>query len=215
MKTTNEIAVEYVDHMGSDLSVVNSARVSFNKKKDIMDASDEKLIKYLAKHNHWSPFAHTSLCLKVTAPIFVARQLVKHQVGGVWNEISRRYVSDNIVYYVPDAWRSAPINMKQGSGDKQYDFHVDDISDVLELCTNRYNELLEKGVAPEQARMILPINLMTEWYWTGSLVFWERVCKLRLDPHAQQECRDVAVLISDICLNQFPCSWNALFMKEI
>jgi thymidylate synthase (FAD) len=205
---TAKIKVDYIDHMGTDLTVVNSARVSFNKTKTSFDSSDEKLIKYLAKHNHWSPFAHTTVQIKVLAPIFTARQLVKHTVGGVWNEVSRRYVDEEPTFYIPEFWRSRPKNSKQGSGDEI----ISDINinDFLDSSLALYNNLLAKNVAPEMARMILPQNMMTEWYWTGSLVFWARVCNLRLDSHTQQETREVAKQISDICANLFPVSWREL-----
>ena len=203
-----QITVDYVDHMGTDLTVVNSARVSFNKSKEVFDEQDEKLIRYLAKHDHWSPFAHTSVQLKVAAPIFVARQLVKHQVGGVWNEVSRRYVDDEPAFYIPGEWRSRPLNSKQGSGSDI--ISNIDISKHIQDSVNLYNQLLEQNVAPEMARMVLPQNMMTEWYWTGSLVFWARVCKLRLDSHTQEESQVVAQQISNICARIFPISWQQL-----
>ena len=204
-----DISVEYIDHMGSDNTVVNAARVSFNKTSDTYTTEENtKLIKYLALHNHWSPFAHTTVQLKITAPIFVARQLVKHQIGGVWNEISRRYVSYEPSFYNPTTWRSKPTTSKQGSG-KDIISGID-IIPFLESSLALYNELLDKGVAPEMARMILPQNMITEWYWTGSLVFWSRVCKLRLDPHTQEESTEVAKHISVICEKYFPVSWKYL-----
>lgn len=203
-----EIKVDYVDHMGTDLTVVNSARVSFNKRKEKFEEQDEKLISYLAKNAHWSPFAHTSIQLKVIAPIFVARQLVKHQVGGVWNETSRRYVSDNPSFYIPEQWRGKPLNSKQGSSDSIIE-NIN-IDAFVNSSISLYNELLEKGVAPEMARMVLPQNMMTEWYWTGSLVFWDRVCKQRLDNHSQKETQMVAQQIDKICARLFPVSWRHL-----
>ena len=209
---TSEIKVDYIDHMGNDLTVVNSARVSFDKKKDIFDEQDEKLIKYLATHNHWSPFAHTSVKFKISAPIFVARQLVKHQVGGVWNEVSRRYVSDEPTFYMPNTWRGKPSHSKQGSSEEI----IQDVSiaAIINDVVKKYNELLEQGVSPEMARMLLPQNMMTDWYWTGSLVFWERVCKQRLDFHAQEETRTVARQISNICSELFPISWKHLLKNK-
>lgn len=243
--------VEYVDHMGSDLSVVNAARVSFAKASEwshvcwscdfsSMDWHDDvcpqcgtdnygrrpgdgmelaerdvKLIRYLAEHNHWSPFAHTSIQLRVKAPIFVARQLVKHQVGGVWNEVSRRYVDDEPSFYFPDVWRGRPDgSMKQGSSEidafAKLGYVPDYIKQSVESALAAYEIALEDGVAPEQARMLLPQNMHTEWYWTGSLMFFHRVCKLRLDPHAQAETREVAQQIRDIVLPIFPVSWSSL-----
>lgn len=210
--------VEKIDHMGNDATIVNAARVSFNKAIDKMSIKDEKLLLYLAKNDHWSPFAHTSIQLRVSAPIFVARQLVKHTVGGVWNEVSRRYVSDNVSFYLPDEWRSKPVNAKQGSGDNIQNPQSSDMYERLfELCRHAlftYNDMIDSGVAPEQARMVLPQNLMTQWYWTGSLMFWYRVCKLRLDNHAQKEAQQIAEYISDICKKTFPISWMALFTYE-
>ncbi len=223
--------VTLIDHMGSDLSVVNAARVSFHKESkyeefypddglDFPDyrlpEKDVKLINYLAKHNHWSPFAHTSIQLRVSAPIFVARQLVKHQVGGVWNEVSRRYIDDEPEFYFPDVWRGKPENAKQGSSGE-----VDDSKmfrsiavETSKECLAVYKNMIACGVAPEQARMILPQNTMTEWIWTGSLQFFARVCKLRLDPHAQQETQEVAAMIQDIVSQLFPVSWAALMQSE-
>ena len=210
----SNIEVQYIDHMGSDKSVVNAARVSFSKDNydEEFNTKDEKLISYLAKHNHWSPFAHNSIQFKITAPIFIARQLVKHQVGGVWNEVSRRYVSYDPTLFVPDLWRGKPENAKQGSSGKLDNQTA--LFDILEEhhnnCLIIYKTLLENGVCPEQARMVLPLSSMTDWYWTGSLMFWARVCKQRIDPHSQEEARQVAVLISDHCRKLFPVSWGAL-----
>lgn len=219
----SDMEVTYLDHMGSDLSVVNAARVSFAKESEWEDVSNElgmgivktlsdkdaKLISYLARHNHWSPFAHTSLQFRIKAPIFVARQLVKHQVGGVWNEVSRRYVDDEPEFWFPKVWRGAPVNAKQGS-DGVVDLTGQDVSDSGRLCLSWYEWLLEAGVAPEQARMVLPQNIMTEWIWTGSLMFFARVCKLRLDSHAQAETQEVAQLINSLIPKEFEHSWKAL-----
>lgn len=212
MKTTNKSMVDYVDHMGSDLSVVNSARVSFNKTQLEMDEGDERLIKYLARHNHWSPFAHTSIQLRVHAPLFVARQMVKHQVGGVWNEVSRRYVDDEPEFYFPDYWRKRANNKKQGSCDHEYiqSVSTDTAQDLVYNIVDCYNRMIEDEVAPELARMILPQNMMTTWYWTGSLMFFHRVYKQRTDPHAQKESQDVANQIGAICSKLFPISWKEL-----
>jgi thymidylate synthase (FAD) len=222
MKTA-DMQVTYVDHMGTDLTVVNAARVSFDKESSweinspvprecALKTSDAKLINYLAYNSHWSPFAHTSVQLRVKAPIFVARQLVKHQVGGVWNEVSRRYVDSEPEFYFPDEWRGKPVNAKQGS-----DGLVDDqegLTAFVKAQTTQavmvYNSMLRDGVAPEQARMVLPQNMMTEWYWTGSLVFWARVCRLRLDSHSQAETTQVAQRISDVVAPLFPVSWREL-----
>lgn len=202
--------------MGSDLSVVNAARVSFDKFHEVFEPSDTKLISYLAKHNHWSPFAHTALQFRIKAPIFVARQLVKHQVGGVWNEVSRRYVDSEPEFYFPDVWRKRAEDKKQGSSEDQLEmiYPECDLGMWIESQTSEqlclYKTCLDKGMCPEQARMFLPLNTMTEWIWTGSLYFFARVCNLRLDPHAQKECRDVAQLLSEHCSKKFPESWKVL-----
>lgn len=208
------MSVELTDHMGSDLSVVNAARVSFSKFKEDMDDGDAKLIRYLADHNHWSPFAHATLSFRIKAPIFVARQLVKHQIGLSWNEVSRRYVSDEPEFYWPDQWRAAPTGgAKQGSSDGS-SLDQADANDCLETiqdcAVSIYRSLLNAGVAPEMARMVLPQNMMTEWIWTGTLYAFARVCNLRLDAHAQAETTVVAHEISKHCSNQFPVSWQAL-----
>lgn len=222
MKTA-DIAVTLLDHMGSDLTVANAARVSFDKETlfewdheelclKLSDA-DARLVKYLARHDHWSPFAHTSVQFRVKAPIFVARQLVKHQVGGVWNEVSRRYVDSEPEFYIPAEWRGRPDgSVKQGSGEPvSYQLLVEAVvkkTTADALAT--YNALLSGGIAPEMARMVLPQNTMTEWYWTGSLMFWARVCRQRLDAHAQAETRQVALLVSQHMQKLFPVSWDVL-----
>jgi len=209
-----EMDVEYLDHMGSDLTVVNAARVSFAKEHEVfMEGKDEKLIKYLAEHNHWSPFAHTSVQFRIKAPIFVARQLVKHQVGGVWNEVSRRYVDSEPEFWFPKEIRSRPEgSMKQGSGGihMSNDFWLGSLKRVTYECLTAYEYAISDGVAPELARMVLPQNTMTEWYWTGSLMFFARVCKQRTDSHAQQESQEIAKLISGHMKELFPVSWEVM-----
>ena len=208
--------VELIDHMGSDASVVNAARVSFGKRIKEMSEGDTKLIKYLAKHNHWSPFGHASLQFRIKAPIFVARQLVKHQVGLTWNEISRRYVEYEPEFYEVDKWRGRPINKKQGSSEEEIEWidrstRTDALqSQVENVALKNYNRMLEAGVAPEQARMILPQSMMTEWYWSGTLYAFARVCNLRCAEDAQYETRIVANLINDECEKLFPISWIEL-----
>lgn len=222
MKTAN-IAVTLLDHMGSDLTVVNAARVSFDKESeferdheelcDKLSDADARLVKYLAKHDHWSPFAHTSVQFRVKAPIFVARQLVKHQVGGVWNEVSRRYVDSEPEFYTPAEWRGRPEgSVKQGSGDpvRAQVLVGAFVKKVTKEALETYNAMLAHGVAPEMARMVLPQHTMTEWYWTGSLMFWARVCRQRLDAHAQEESRQVALLVSQHMRKLFPVSWDVL-----
>lgn len=204
--------VELVDHMGSDLTVVNAARVSFAKTSEKMDDKDERLIHYLAEHGHWSPFAHAFMQFRIKAPIFVARQLVKHQIGLSWNEVSRRYVDAPPEFHNPVAWRGRPTNSKQGSEGEVDDQNT--AQKVLEqthlLAFKHYNILIEQGVAPEQARMILPQSTLTEWYWSGSLHAFARVCNQRLASHSQLETKEVARQIQDHAITKFPVSWTAL-----
>ena len=216
--------VEYVDHMGSDVNVVNAARVSFAKEVEEFDlVKDSKLINYLAKHNHFTPLAHTSITIRVKAPIFMARQFVKHQIGLVWNEESRRYIDDEPEFYIPKEWRGRPVNAKQGSNGvhpmlKEYGKDGKDgcldleswFLEETENSLNLYETLIEEQVAPEQARMVLPQNVMTNWMWTGSLVAFARVVKLRTDSHAQQEAQELGWLIHDAIKDLYPVSWKAL-----
>jgi thymidylate synthase (FAD) len=204
-----QITTTLIDHMGSDLSVVNAARVSFGKKHDTFQDKDTKLIKYLAKHKHISPFGHAFASFHVKAPIFVARQLVKHKFLR-WNEISRRYVDDEPEFYVPEVWRGKSADKKQGSeGEVKGPWGMlvgQEARDTLLL----YTGLLKQGVAPEQARMVLPQSTMTEWYWSGSLDAFASVCKLRCASDTQYESRIVADQISDVMRDLFPVSWDAL-----
>jgi len=204
--------VDLVDHMGTDLTVVNAARVSFDKTSSTLDEKDIKLINYLARHNHWSPFSHCFLQFRVKAPIFIARQLAKHQVGLSWNEVSRRYVDSEPEFYEPDTWRGKPENVKQGSEGEAKSQYFPNlyIGDVTQLALTNYNKMITQGVAPEMARMILPQNMYTEWYWSGSLYAFSRVCQLRLDKTSQIEVQQVARQISAYCTTKFPHSWNAL-----
>jgi thymidylate synthase (FAD) len=223
--------VALIDHMGTDLSVVNAARVSFSKESDwesitpagpvpgVLKQSDEKLIKYLAKHNHWTPFGHCSVSFRIKAPVFVARQLGKHQVGLVWNEVSRRYVDSQPEFYFPKKWRGKPTDKKQGSSEEEVEINpvtgtgpslVDDYEQAIKRCMWAYDQLLRKEVAPEMARMVLPQSMFTEWYWTGSLMAFSRVCSLRIKEDVQKETRDVASLIDKECENLFPMSWEQL-----
>ena len=209
------IKVTHIDSMGTDLSVVNAARVSFgNQSKWNPNFRDEpplyerdaKLIKYLAEHEHYSPFGHCFASFHVKAPIFVARQLVKHKFLR-WNEISRRYVDGPPEFYVPEVWRGRSADKKQGS---EGIVDVGDWGDTNWACLTAYNDLLEQGVAPEQARMVLPQSTMTEWYWSGSLDAFADMCNLRCKPDAQYETRLVADQISVEMGDMFPVSWAAL-----
>ena len=202
--------VDIVDKMGSDLTVVNSARVSFAKEvnaKDYDKDKEEKLIKYLAEHDHWSPFSHCFMQFRIKAPVFVARQLVKHQVGLAWNEVSRRYVDEEPEFYIPFIWRGRPENKKQGSSDKEIEF---DITPTVKYVKETYNNLLKDGVAPEMARMVLPQNMMTEWFWSGSLYAFARVCNLRNKEDAQEETRMITHHISRHLKDHFPLSGKYL-----
>ena len=212
--------IEYVDHMGTDLTVVNAARVSFNKESEwdaghILSVKDSKLVKYLADHNHWTPFAHTSITLRIKAPISIRTQLFKHKVGFTENEISRRYVSYEPDLYYP-FFRGKPTNgAKQGSEDFIQDpkvkLTIDKIyRDSAESAIESYNDLLDAGGAPEQARFILPQGVYTEWWWTGSLPAYARVYKQRTDPHAQWEVQQYAKSIGEIIESLFPESWSVL-----
>ena len=200
-----------VDFMGSDLTIVNAARVSFGKRAEKLDEKYKKLIDYLAKHEHWTPFAHTCISFHIKAPLFVARQLGKHQVGLVWNEISRRYVDFEPEFHIPEVWRAKSINRKQGSDPiKTIDMGTEEYEKVTNENMTQYTKLIKAGVAPEQARMVLPQSMYTEWYWTGSLYSFSRVCELRLSVDVQEETRFLVQDIYSECLKLFPYSWKAL-----
>lgn len=209
--------VEYVDHMGSDLTVVNSARVSFNKHKEVMDSSDERLVNYLAKHNHITPFQHPQITLRMQAPVPIRTQLFKHKIGLTENEESRRYVSTRPQLFIPEYFRSAPEgSIKQGSGERHMfsDALLEAYKGHCEESISLYESMIEDGVAPEQARFILPQGVEVQWYWTGSLAAFARVYWQRSDSHAQQEVQQVAKMISDIIQPLYPVSWKALTQQE-
>lgn len=222
-----------INHMGDELTIVNAARVSFAKESEwietggkVLQEKDRKLINYLAIKNHWTPFGHCMLQFHVKAPIFVARQLVKHQIGLVWNEVSRRYVSDTPELYWPDKWRKANPDKKQGSYEDQFvdlgsithysdydggNIGLDEcLDDTLTDLVKMYEKMIDNGVAPEQARMILPQNMYTEWYWTGSLMAFARICNLRLYPDAQYETRLVCEDFYHSIRPLFPNAWPML-----
>jgi len=214
------IKATYINHMGNDLTVANAARVSFGKTSEMEDdpwgppklkAKDDKLIRYLAKHKHISPFGHCFASFHVKAPIFVARQLVKHKFLR-WNEISRRYVDDEPEFFVPDVWRGRSADKKQGSDGEVKLGTLDSliVSDSPDEALCAYNALLDAGVAPEQARMVLPQSMMTEWYWSGSLDAFADMCRLRCKPDTQAETREVAKQIDHKMIELFPVSWGAL-----
>lgn len=231
-----QIKVELVDSCCTDLDTVNAARVSFDKesewidnpfknnKADCLHADDVKLIKYLASHKHMTPFRHNFVKLRVKAPIFLAAQLKKHQAGLSWNEVSRRYVSSEPEFYVPEVWRGKPEgSIKQGSagvveelviysvGDDDYKEPIDEVyKDSLEESFWVYQRMLENGVAPEMARMVLPQSMMTEWIWSGNLLAFAHVYKERIANGAQQEAQDFAQQLNEAIGDLAPVSWKAL-----
>ena len=227
------IEVTYIDHMGTDLTVANAARVSFGKVSEMEDdpwgppklkEKDDKLIRYLAKHKHISPFGHCFASFHIKAPVFVARQLVKHKFLR-WNEISRRYVDEDPEIYEPDVWRGRSKDKKQGSYGDVTDYAMnfvwwDDykLGDQIEFYKKgvvaMYKRMIEIGIAPEQARMVLPQSTMTEWYWSGSLDAFADMCNLRCKTDTQLETRIVANMVSNKMLELFPVSWEALHDKE-
>jgi thymidylate synthase (FAD) len=232
----SKMQAELIDRMGDDLTVVNSARVSFQTVSTELKERDKKLIKYLASHDHWTPFAHVQLSFRVKAPIFIARQMVKHQVGLVWNEVSRRYVDSEPEFYSPTAWRGRPDgSIKQGSGgivdlsswhgtelgallrqedgDARDTWSLDgEVEEIGAYVLELYKKLLAAGVAPEQARIILPQSTMTEWVWSGSLVAFARIVKQRTHEGAQEEAKELALLIKDEIesVSELETSWLAL-----
>lgn len=228
----SQIKATYIHHCGTDLTVANAARVSFGKSSEMeedahgvwhMNDKDVKLINYLAKHEHLSPFGHCFFTFHIKAPVFVRAQLVKHEYLRM-NEISRRYVSDTPEFYTPDVWRGKPTDKKQGSAD--WTIHYDSLPLVVKTGENPYegyewtnyntvavelyNELISSNIAPEMARMVLPQSMMTEWYWSGSLDAFFNMCRLRLKPDAQYESRLVALQVSEAISEACPVSWKAL-----
>lgn len=240
----SQIKVDCIGHYGTDLTVVDAARTSFDKtskweyicdgmcfsctcdgKDKKLKASDEKLIKYLATHKHFSPFNHSFISVRVKAPVFVARQLVKHKFMP-WNEVSRRYVQSDVEFYTPESWRKAAENVKQGSSAEVVDisilgdmenpegncvFHPHEVNQV---ALDTYNTLLDLGVCAEEARMVLPQSMMTTWIWSGTLGAFCDMLKLRLDSHTQYETRIVAQEVAKIVKDLFPVSYEALVGVE-
>lgn len=235
--------VTYVNHMGDDLEVVDAARVSFNKRSEWtnrywmdeagdpgeLKATDEKLIKFLARHNHWTPFAHTAIKLRVSAPIPIRTQCFKHKAGFVENEESRRYISSKPKVFIPKAWRKAAANVKQGSSKETFakgelligDFFPSDYGhqyldvadaykEVTDLCVRTYTRMIEGGVCPEQARFVLPQGVEVNWMWTGSLYAYANFYNKRSDEHAQKEIQELAAMVDKIIRPLFPVSWRAL-----
>ena len=255
----NNSEVEYIDHMGSDLKVVNAARISFkslsqweDERNRVLSKRDQNLIDFLARgmsskdynkyletikntqdyeviedclkalqaQTHFTPFCHNVVTLHCKVPMFVARQLIKHQIGMTWNEVSRRYVNTNIQFYNPKEWRSAPDNKKQGSGNDVVTKITDDYGDSWYIdpdfktwcmtALSMYEDYVNSGIAPEMARMILPQNMMVEFWWTGSMLAFARMCNQRLDNHAQKETQDFARKVDPILHNLYPYSWLSL-----
>ena len=206
--------VAYIDHMGDDEQVCDAARVSMDKASDMFTSSqNERLIGYLAKHEHWSPFSHCFIKLRFDAPIFIARQLAKHQIGFAWNEVSRRYVNTPPNFWLPTGLRKKADSVKQGSMDTLHE-HSDTLMEEMwyqySVLADLYDKLVEEGVCAEQARSILPQSMMTQWVWSGSLYAWARMYNLRSDPHAQREVQHYASLVHDIIEKKFPISWRNL-----
>ena len=205
--------VELIDSAGGDLSVVNAARVSFNKATGTMEGKDERLIHYLARHRHDTPFRHNFIQLRCSVPLFLARQLMKHQAGLTWNEVSRRYVDNIPDFHYPDRWRKRPEDgIKQGSGSghpfsprwsRFYEDHI-------EQCCDMYRDMIRDGIAPEMARMVLPQSMMVNFIWTGNLLAFFHVYKLRSGEGAQQEAVTFAGMLKEVIEPEFSISWKAL-----
>jgi thymidylate synthase (FAD) len=209
--------VELLETFGSDLTVVNAARVSFAKESTAMTPGDVKLITYLAKHQHTSPFFHPQIRLRLKMPIFVAREWFRHTVGFARNEVSRRYVDSDVECYIPDCEmiRERDVNKKQGSKVTAVDnseYAREHIYDLTHSAVDTYNKLLSENVAPEVARMVLPQSMYTEFIETASLFAYARLCKLRLGSDAQMEIRLYAKVLSDLLEKAFPVSWPALML---
>jgi thymidylate synthase (FAD) len=205
--------VELLDTFGNDLTVVNAARVSFHKEVDKMSPGDERLVNYLADHNHVTPFFHPQARFRIKMPIFVAREWYRHQIGFARNEVSRRYVDTEPEMYLPTCVRERDVKLKQGS--KATEVPLNDrahsiIKETNELTNQAYKKLLLLNVAPEVARTILPQGMYTEFIETGSLAAYSRLCALRLDPSAQWEIRQYAAAVSSLMEEEFPVSWKAL-----
>ena len=211
--------IELLDHMGDDLAVVNAARVSMHKESHKVCADDEKLIRYLAKHKHWTPFAQVQFKFRISMPIFVARQWTKSSVGVIRNEVSRRYVDNPPEFWNPNgAWRGRAEHVKQGSGELLPEVACVEAmrlyEEAVDMCAENYMIMLDIGVCPEQARAILPQSMMTEFIETGSLAAYARIYGLRSDPHAQKEIQEYALAIGEHIEKIVPVSWNALTTKE-
>jgi len=225
MKISNiEVTPLHPERWGNDLDVVNAARVSFAKVSEfepglvgtnsVLSDKDVKLINYLAKHKHTSPFNHSFLSFRIKAPIFVARQLVKHKFMP-WNEVSRRYVDDEPEFFLPKVWRKKADNVKQGSSEETVPDYNLEVESAMEHSLDEYNFMISIGVAPEQARMVLPQSMMTEWIWSGTLGAFLDMLVLRLGNHAQKESRDLAQLILGYVQGVFPVSTKAVLQEFV
>jgi thymidylate synthase (FAD) len=213
MKVLDIGFVELLETFGDDLTVVNAARVSFAKESQVMEPRDEKLIQYLAKHNHNTPFFHPQARFRLKMPIYVAREWFRHTVGFARNEVSRRYVDDDPECYVPEFLRERDTNKKQGSKSvavENSDVIREEIKEFQDLSIEFYKKLLAEKVAPEVARGVLPQSMYTEFIETASLSAYARLCSLRLDPHAQAEIQAYARVVCDLLKEKFPVSWEAL-----
>ncbi|MEG0161173.1 MAG: FAD-dependent thymidylate synthase [Aurantimicrobium sp.] len=215
--------VELIDHMGSDLTVVNAARVSFAKESEAFNDKDAKLINYLAREKHILPFRHPTISVRCKAPIFLARQLGKHQVGLTWSEESRRYIDSEPEFFFPDKWRKRAENVKQGSLDEEFTGYVETEEQhgvdrgpqeaaelAVQYCSDLYDDMINAGVAPEQARMILPQSMYVNWVWTGSLLAFYQLYKLRTEHGAQMEAQHFANQLEAVVAPLYPASWAAL-----
>jgi len=233
----SQIKVELLDHMGDDLAVVNAARVSFSKTSEYervndgfremmpagympeakaLNQADTKLINYLAKHDHWTPFAHTALKFRVAAPVPIRTQCFKHKIGMVENEESRRYISTTPEIFIPEFFRSKPVgSIKQGSGEEHElsDYFLSLYQQTTDQNLKAYQEMLDSGVCPEQARFILPQGAIVNWIWTGNLVSFANFYNKRTDSNAQREVQVVAELVGKEVERIFPVSWKALTEK--
>jgi len=210
------VKTEYIDHMGNDASVVRAARVSFAASDTTFDATkDVGLINYLAKHSHWTPFSHTSITIRMTAPVPIRTQCFKHKVGFTENEESRRYISASPQFFIPTQFRKHPEgSIKQGSGenmhpvgDRYWRRHFETVNT---MCLESYESAIAGGMCPEQARLMLPQGMEVSWYWTGSLSAYARFCKQRMDSHAQKEIQELALEVYKIIQPLYPLSWEAL-----
>jgi thymidylate synthase (FAD) len=211
------MSVELLDVFGDDLTVVNAARVSFAKESTKMTAGDGKLVKYLAEHNHVTPFFHPQARFRLKMPIFIAREWFRHQIGFARNEVSRRYVDSDPEFWMPDMLRERDENKKQGSKDTKIQYNGHCLARMRNHNANTlllYKDLLSHGICPEQARAVLPQSMMTEFVETGSLAAYARLYNLRTDPHAQREIQELARQVGELLAEKFPISWTALTSSE-